>query len=581
MILLVNVFLTARRVTSFDRGRLADVDALAAFRLMLRGLSDVRFSRAFVFAELDADAYGPADAALLAREVERVFDGTPLEFRPRRLLRMDDWRRFIESRLPADGPPVFYTGNHDHVFMDRDTSVLDACLADVAQLAAAHGRASLIVSHWAEYFSFRARLQRHAPHGFVHTSTYRDALQVLTPSLLREWVLVDGAALPGDAPIRRTEDIGWAGARPFPQVIPGRELFRHLDAGSHYGVRIRSVPPLPVPPGLLEGRLRIACLNVPDLQALRRYRAEGWCCVSPWFPSVATDADGVDFHWLADELPAYLRREAVELVEHGIADATAIEARDRRCAAMLDDLLPMPPATLARLAPHAIRTPVAGTPPRLAEPLPRPRRTEGLFALKTPVEHRDAAVVVIGTAGEVPVPAFWQGLDTSRLQPVYVWRQERRDSGWHVPASAVLMAGALHPRLAGLYSYLFDFASNAVTPLRELLHELACDTVVVVEPEALALPGVADWVAARPGRGPALLLGERDGHPAIVGLSVGHAWLAALLAHHPGLFCDEAMSLPELLLATAQHAGEMPRLDIARQRLDGSAVRAAPIPLLH
>lgn len=580
MILFINVFLTGKRHSSFDRGRFDGVDALSAFRYMLRSLTDIRFSRVHIFAELDPDDHSPDDAAMLKAEVEALFEGTPLDFRPRRLLALRDWQHFIRTEIATQNEPVFYSGNHDHVFMDRDTEVLDGCLDLMERLRARFDCVSLIMSHWAEYFSYRSRLQLQEACGFVHTSTYRDAMQVLTPKLLETWFIAESSHLPGDTPIRRTEDLGWQGQTTFPQVIPGRELFRHIDGSSFFGVRIDHVPPLRIPPGLLEGRMKLAYIAEPDVNALRRHQALGYCCISPHFPSLACDEDGVDFHWLPDEIPPYMMRFAADVVQCGEIDMDAVHARDARCAAMLRDMLPLSVDTLGRLAPWAIRAKGGSEPTRIDSPVATSRRTEGVLALKVPRGSRPVGVVVVGTHGSLPHVGFWRALDARVQHPVYVWRQERANTAWHVQASAIQMTGALHDQLSGIYSYLFDFGANDVTPLRQVLQDLSCEQVVLLHQDALTLPGLLPWVGAQAAGGGALLIGSRDDKPVMLALSVQKAWLQALLAAHPELYAAESMSLIEVLIHAAKLGERLPELNIQQVDLETLPISAPAVGLL-
>lgn len=581
MILFINVFLTSKRFSTFDRGLLEDVDALAAFRYMLHSLTDIRFSQAFIFAELDPDNYPPEAAAQLETEVATLFAGTPLTFRPQRLLKLGDWRSFLtHTLLPAD-QPVFYSGNHDHVFLDSNTVVLEGCLNRLKQLRAQHGRVSLIVSHWAEYYSYRVRLQHQEALGFIHTAHYRDAMQILTPELLKEWFFDDCPHADPSVPIRRTEDLGWVGKAPFLQIIPGKEQFRHLDAGSHFGVRVRHVPPLRPPAGLLEGQLRIAYLARPDIPALRHYRDAGYCCISPCLPAAATDPDGVDFQCLFSDIPAFLLRNARDVVRVGPDTPENDTARDQWVANMLQDLLPVTPATLAQLAPLATQRRDYTEPLRLNEPAGGSRRTEQLFALKAPVGHRAAAVVVISPHPRVEHASFWSSLDRQNVHPVYIWQQERQNNSWHVQASAVHLGGEQYPLLSGLYAYHFDFAANGVTPLRRLLPELPCEQVVLVQHHALALPHLGGWIQQHAIRENSLLLGQQGAHETPLVLSIRRDWLDRLLAHEPQLYAPEILSTADVLLHAAKAHNQLPTLIVHRCPLPDTHPAIPRQPLLR
>lgn len=580
MILFINVFLTSKRLSVFDRGLFEPVDALAAFRYMLRSLTDLPFSRGYIFAELDPDDYGAADADLLASEVQALFAHLPqLEFRPQRLLQLQAWQRFLTDTLLPQRRPIFYSGNHDHIFVDKDCTLLNACVRQFEQLAQQGVAAGMPFTQWADYFSYRTRISQATDAFFVHSSNYRDAIQIVTPELLRKWFFDDAAHGHPEAPIRRTEDIGWVGKDYYLQLMPGRELFRHIDASSFFGVRLQNVPPLRIPPGLLEGNFKLAYLAEHNVAALRELQRAGYFCVSPYFNYRAVDEDGVDFKWLPEDVPAYMRRAASEFIQIGQRDpVTETALRDQAVAAMFSDMLHVDAPTLARLAPMAMLTRPGNSLPQLAPQQLKPRRDEGWFVLRTHACHKPAALLCVELSPSLLQPAtrqFWRQLDGQQLNRSHVWAQERRSSIWHVPASAPHVAGELYPLIDGMYDYLFDFGPNLIAALRMLLPEIRADRLLLIDPQAIkAVPELADWCnRAATFERPTLLLAQTGQQRLAIGLSVPTGWLAEVLATNPSLYAGETMSLLEVLLLARQTQGE---LDLHVQLLAGEHEQLKP-----
>lgn len=484
MILFINVFLTSKRYSKLHRGLFPEVDALTVFRYMLRSLTDLKFSYIYVNAELDPDDYGITEAESLADEVSVLFRGTPVEFSARRLLSLRDWRSFLEQKLLTHNSPIFYSGNHDHIFIDRNTDILDSCLALMNQLHADHRNVSIMWSHWAEYFSYRTRLMTQGAYGFIHTSNFRDSIQVVSPELMHSWFFDESQSLSIDTPIRRTEDLGWGGPKSYLQIVPGRELLRHFDAGSHFGVRIRHVPPLRIPPGFLDNNFKIAYIAEPDHNALVQCRNEGYFCISPHFDYLACDPDGVDFKWLPEDVPQFMRRQASSFIQVGTrTEDTEKYLRDQAYADMLKDLLPLDVSALKQLAPFVITSGRGRNIPLLQKNNLAGRRSESILTLKEPTQFKAKVCIVTESTTSLSTfetQNFWRQLDSMSIQRVYVWQREREKSSWFVQASAPHLAGALYDDIDGLYCYLYDFSANQATIIRWMLKESMANTYLLL-----------------------------------------------------------------------------------------------------
>ncbi|MBL8488378.1 MAG: hypothetical protein JNK22_14940 [Rhodocyclaceae bacterium] len=572
MILFLNVLLTSKRFSRFDRGLWGVDDPLAVFRFMLASLEDLEFSRAYVFCEVDPDDYPPEAAALVEAEARQALARCPaVEFRPRRLYRLGEWRDFLRRELLPRDDLVFYSGNHDHIYLDHDRGVLDACLATLAALRRDHGRAGLVYTHWPEWFPRRAGLEAWLPHGFVQRSTYRDAIQVLTPELLEQWFIADAAALPDDAPVRRSEDIGWAGAAPYVQLVPHRELFRHYDADSHFGLRIARCPPLRIPGGLLEGDLRIACFRNADTGSLLEARRQGYFCVGPWFAEHASrSAAGADEFWTRADLPPFMLRRCRELLLVGSGDdAAEARRRDERRCELMADILPLTPETLAQLAPPAVRGayPAAAMPELAAPPgqgamAHGGRRGESWFVLKTPVRRKSDGMIVMDwerrfSLSDPGVRACLRAVsETHGLH--YTLLSERRGNAWHAPAASQPLVGDLFDAMDGLAIHSFDFWFNKAETLRRVLAECPWERIVLLEPAGNP-PGMAAALAGL-GAGPeggdrGVAHGLRAG-PALVALAAARPLWERALAELDRLYCGERHSLVALL---ARHFGAIGR----------------------
>jgi hypothetical protein len=478
MIIFINTYLTSRRWTPQDRGLLGPVDALEIFRLMIRSLKGISATKVYCYAELDPQAYDESCKTLVEQELEDAFREIEIEYRARRLIEMREWRAFLDREVLPRNEVVLYCGNHDHVFVDRDTSVLDACVARLERLAAENERASVAYSHWSEFFPLRGGAIEKGSYGFMRQGTFRDAVQILTPRLLRSWFYDEQGNVPPHKVVRRTEDLGDQSPLKFKQIVPARELFRHADGDSHFGVLPDQVPPLHVPCGTMNRELKIAFILDSDPELVARYRSAGYVCSSPLFPSVAVDPGGADFHWLPDELPAFIRNSTAETVTVGSSSETVFEARDERYASMLTSTLPVDAATLGSLSPSAVRSSCEKSRRQLIRPRPSgERRSESFSVLRRTWTKRHRAIVCFGVSGYAEEPARWEERGDDATHLVYVWVRERRQNAWLCPMSVNNFSPTHQQLFSGIYLYEYDFTPNYFAALRRVLSDLCVSEV--------------------------------------------------------------------------------------------------------
>ena len=581
MILFLNVYLTKKKFSIFDRGFFDLEDPLNAFKFMICSLGDIKFSRIYINFELDCDFYKQNEAYKLELYIKEVFCNVPLEIRNKRLLEISEWKEFLFNKILNWNEPIFYSGNHDHVYMDCGCELIDHCLNRLKELRFEYKRVSVILSHWAEYISCRSKIIQIENKCTIQTSVYRDAMQIVTPELLREWFFDDAVGFPDTMQIRRTEDLGWISNNPFLQIIPGKELFRHIDADSHFGMRIKNLPPLRVPPGFDEGELKIAYIGSRDLDLLRSHLFEGYCCISPYFPSLAVSPDGVDFNWLFEEIPKYLIKKAICIKKYGNDNLDSFLARDAVCVSMFNDLLPLTHSSLVKLSPIAIRQGDIVEPIRLSMNSNRSRRSEHIFSLKVPIVFREVSLVVFSSRSRMPDSDLWEKLYKEKVNLNYVWISERENKSWHVQASAMNLAGLYYFILAGLYAYHFDFGSNLIMPLREILNENNCHKLVIIDENAFAYPNLADWVMQNCHISNSILIGTNQGREFPIAFCFSREWLAKILELEPNLYSPEVFSIIDVLLHTSVYHSLVPFLKIQKVRLDGETKLRIPQELVH
>ena len=174
---------------------------------------------------------------------------------------------------------VFYAANNDHPFMSVSLDALNKCLKKAHKLSKKHKYVSVVYSHFPEPLHMaRAGMTIHDI-GFpgsriieenksnivaFYPKGYTTSMQIANKNLFNHWVNVP---VPESAPIWKLENVyNYFPKRKRPSqilILPKKELFAHFDGYSHnkgtgYLVPSSLVPPLFIPPGFFERKIKIA-----------------------------------------------------------------------------------------------------------------------------------------------------------------------------------------------------------------------------------------------------------------------------------------------------------------------------------
>jgi hypothetical protein len=465
---------------------------------MILSLEDLSFRVAIINVELDEKYYTKQDYDRVLAAIHNSIKATNIEFNPTRIKKISDWKAFFERPIFDENFPLFYTGNHDHIYLAADNRTLEGCLSAFRQLRSQHNDLSIIMSHWAEYFSYRRGLLANFSHGFIHRTVFRDSMAVYSPALLRKWIFRERDT---DRIARRLEELGYIAQEPFLQIVPVRELFRHFDGGSHFGVTGNRVSPLRIPPGLVDGKLRIVVDYGTNLTTLSRYPSDAWLRLGPRLPYLSQTPDGVDLPWTSSEVPLYLSRRASNFCVEGELTEEVLYYRASREISSLRDFIDPSDEMFFNTYPASRK--IFGLTdiklkPSLAPRVSFGRTTSTRIVFKSEVSARSGTCFVLLLNTDVLGISFLEKIPKNVPLALYFF-EPRLGGVWPIQRSNdQLVNKALFSRLVGLSLILYDFVLDKGYCLRLLTDDLPYRYICLIDntvPGATAaLSAIADIV---------------------------------------------------------------------------------------
>ncbi|MER2520066.1 MAG: hypothetical protein ABTQ34_05180 [Bdellovibrionales bacterium] len=488
-------------MSRYDRGRLPDALNDDIFRYYLASMSVIPWEGVYVYCGLDGRYDTPETREKIQQTFIESFASVPhqsLEFN--RLLTLGEWQAALRPALTRHPDSlIYYSGNHDHIFIDYDLECLNACVGFAQKHRSQNPFISIPYSHWLFEISHRSQILLNSHHYIVGTSQRRDSIQILTPELMHKWFFEDSQKIPQDTRVRRTEDLGWLGAETFLRVAPNRELVRHFDGDSHISVACADYAPLNIPTGFFERNIRIATYPVGgrDYAALER---EGYTVFDPSCRDLAAaKAGGAYARQTAQDIPLFWRSRISSIDAPPNEDAAALLRQ--RDAAMHDVVrirynVDLP--TAKTMFPAAFRTPLQDW-DGLARTVPSKAtdRTSRSFELRRElarsykVSRADDAEVSIVLLDRLPAPAlsdlFVEDLvqlkQTYKVEFVYVCMLEDSLPRWYTPftMSSTLVRVQHHDLVDEVLHYQYDFMPDKLQALKSALSRCHAPLAVAIE----------------------------------------------------------------------------------------------------
>ena len=305
MNLLMSVFITDKRLNPGDvaRGLLPTPNRTDVLRYTLESLSVLPIKKAYLYIELD-DNYKNHDLSY----IHTLFDA---EIHTKRLTHQSQWKAAID-KMPDD--LIWYCGNDDHVFMDRDLTVIENIINSMIE-----DLCILNYSHFPEIM----QMMREA-NCIIGTDNYSkqyldnwtDATQIMSKKLLHIiWNNYDY----GDKFLFRTDGLPCPHAYVY---LPLREICRHFDGYGNWNENHLAAPgrcnpdfcpALSIPPGFFEKEIKLRFFFDDNLP--------GWVNINPLKQNFTyKDINGTDYKWIVKDIPLFWKNKIKEITINSNAD---------------------------------------------------------------------------------------------------------------------------------------------------------------------------------------------------------------------------------------------------------------------
>lgn len=242
-------FITDSRIQPTGYYQVDEVDKFSQVLSTLNSLRKITFSSSEIRIALDYP-YEEREAALrYAAEAWHPH----ADYSPTRLEDFDGWRSAI-SRIPVDTDWVLIMANHDHVFVQQDSTQFLNYLG----LVKTEGLSSIAhISHWTEALGWRAlKIDRDRPEGLALWFPSSETIGTVAVQLreLQAWFAEDFTL--GTKFVRPDNPFGPSvRVSNTNQSLPLVEFFRHLDGYGHIGLTAEYASQLPPNASFANGQL--------------------------------------------------------------------------------------------------------------------------------------------------------------------------------------------------------------------------------------------------------------------------------------------------------------------------------------
>lgn len=304
MILFLNAFITDRGLSKLKRGLLPSANRGDVFKYSLASLSVIDWSHVIIYYELDTNYQQRR------REIDEYIGSLFVDpvIYPFRNQRQPQWKVAMEKLFEIeDDDLVWFSCNDDHIFVDYETDLLERIAAKLVDLTKRYQYVSCLPTHWPEELihsnspaATKPGVIEQDKDYFFHISTSASSMRIVNQNLLRAWWFDHDYGdiwLPRSDPPAPTP--GSVISPKYALVIPSRELVRHFD-GYSYRISINTCPPLFIPEGFFENRIKISYCS--------EARKAGYVHVNPLKKNYSTvDPNGADLKCTLEDLPIFWR----------------------------------------------------------------------------------------------------------------------------------------------------------------------------------------------------------------------------------------------------------------------------------
>lgn len=254
-----------------------------------------------------------------------------------------DFRKSLEIIEKYDDEWIFYSANNDHPIIATDISALDKLVKKARNFCDRYKFISIVYSHFSEFTNLpKKNTPFNLKYGkdckiieesdlatvIVKRNGENSSILIVNKNLFRHWF--DSMDL-GNNRIIRSEDIKkYFITHDQLIIIPKHELCAHFDGyahtiGSRAEIRPDQVPPLFIPPGFFENKVKIR-YGYDDY-------LEGWVNINPAAKkySFQDNKHGSDLMWTLDDIPFFWKDHITEIdANHLRNDGHLKKMRDKK-----------------------------------------------------------------------------------------------------------------------------------------------------------------------------------------------------------------------------------------------------------
>ena len=329
MILFVNVFITDQRIHSKAYGELAVIRKayfkLDIFKYTLASYSVIEWKEAIFYIKLDTNYEHEWEN--LQKYIREIFS-CEIKIYPYRIDSYDQWIENIGLTQYDEEEWIWFTCNDDHPFIDSSLEMLNKIISEASRLSKDEQKyVAIFLSHWQETMAQVKRglklrdkpckghsqpqfqIIENTPEYYLTNASSCISIQIITKKLLQLWFSDKKNRCHGL--LSRTDDIGESPDNQL-TLIPYKELVRHFDVYSHSSVPHEIVPPMFIPGGFFEHKIKI--------QYGGDHRIPGYTFLHPMKKMISqelhhkkrTFSDQCDSNILLDELPLFWKNRICE-----------------------------------------------------------------------------------------------------------------------------------------------------------------------------------------------------------------------------------------------------------------------------
>ena len=324
MILFVNVFLTDMGFSKFDRGLLPNYDPIDVFKYTMASYSVINWSNVIIYYDVEEkykQRVEEIDTYIYSLFQHPIIYHFRNEWQIQWKVAMTELFSFTADEL------VWYTCNHDHVFIDSDLYMITSIEKKLNDLSSQFKYVSCMFSHWLTQFHCKKLKFIQDEKGsyykkteiiednkdyFVYKGNSTTSLQIVNKCLLYHWWFENNY---GDAwmprsdtssPGRSVKTLTTASLSPY------KEIVRHFDGDAHVHLSLNIGPPLFIPEGFFYNDIKILYC--------KSERKKGYVHINPFIENYSTiDANGADMKCVLEDTPLFWKNR-ISTIEVGPHD---------------------------------------------------------------------------------------------------------------------------------------------------------------------------------------------------------------------------------------------------------------------